>query len=200
MIGRVLEALQTLRCPFSLDEYDLHKAACEALALAGISCVHEAVLGKRCRIDILCGDIGIELKRGKPTKSSLEKQLTRYAQTGRLKHLIVVSEQRVALPEEIAGVCIHAVCLFKLWGVADAVAGLPADDVMHHAQSALAAAQQALFDTPVQQTVPDTYEDDEVPAYMQDAPQSSRYYGTLSYHHRRKCWTVRGESCVTELC
>ncbi|MBR5231980.1 MAG: DEAD/DEAH box helicase [Clostridia bacterium] len=201
MIDRVLEALKTLRCPFSPDEYDLHKAACEALAFAGISCTHEAVIGKRCRIDILCGDIGLELKRGKPTKAVLVKQLTRYAETGRLKHLIVVSEQNVALPENIAGVQIHAVCLFKLWGVADAIGGTPADHVMDHAQKALFAAQQALLDVSPEQPVHAAdYEDDEVPAYMQDVPQSARCYGTLSYNHRRKCWTVRGEACVTELC
>jgi len=104
MIERVLAAVKSLRCPFSLDEYDLHKMTCEALALAGISCAHEAVIGKRCRIDILCGEIGIELKRGKPTKSVLVKQLTRYAETGKLRHLIVLSEQTVAVPGEICGV------------------------------------------------------------------------------------------------
>jgi len=201
MVGRILETLRTLRCPFSLDEYDLHMAACQALALAGISCSHEAVLGKRCRIDILCGEVGIELKRGKPTKSVLLKQLTRYAETGKIRHLIVVSEQSVTLPEKIEDVQIHTVCLFKLWGVSNAAANMPHDSVIDHAQQALFAARQALFDEPQDQIVQTlSYEDDEVPAYMQDTPQSARYYGTLSYNHRRKCWTVRGEACVTELC
>ena len=201
MIKRVLTAIKGLRCPFALDEYDLHKMTCEALALAGISCVHEAVLGKRCRIDILCGDIGIELKRGKPTKKALIKQLTRYAQTGKVQQLIVVSEMSVELPEEIEGVRIHTVGLYKLWGVSNAAE--PADASMRNAYDALRLAQEALGGavTPGQSMLDDyEYEDEETPAYLQDAPQAAHYYGTISYNNRRKCWTVRGEPCVTELC
>jgi len=201
MIERVLAAVKSLRCPFSLDEYDLHKMTCEALALAGISCAHEAVIGKRCRIDILCGEIGIELKRGKPTKSVLVKQLTRYAETGKLRHLIVLSEQTVAVPGEICGVQVHFISLFKLWGVANAISGHSTDAALQHASEALRAAQEALGTAQytLQMTTED-YEDDEAPAYLQDTPDNVRFYGTLSYNNRRKCWTVRGEPCVTELC
>ena len=201
MIERVLKAIEGLRCPFALDEYDLHQMTCEALALAGISCTHEAVLGKRCRIDILCGEIGIELKRGKPTKATLIKQLKRYAETGKLRHLIVVSEQTVELPGEIGGVQVHPVSLFKLWGVANVTAGWGADAAMRHANDALRAAQEALGTAQCVWQMPDAdYEDEETPAYLQDAPDNLRCYGTLSYNNRRKCWTVRGEPCVTELC
>lgn len=37
------------------------------------------------------------------------------------------------------------------------------------------------------------------PAYLRDVPEGSRTYGTLSYNHRSKCWTIKGEPCVTEL-
>ena len=37
------------------------------------------------------------------------------------------------------------------------------------------------------------------PAYLRDAPVDGRTYGTLSYNRRSKCWTIRGEPCVTEL-
>ena len=202
MIDRVLEAVRGLRCPYALDEYDLHKMTCEALALAGISAVHEAGIGKRCRIDILCGDIGIELKRGKPTKSVLIKQLTRYAETGKLSHLVVISEQTVALPQEIKDVKIHAIGLYKLWGVSNASAVSTDDATLQHAMNAVKAAQEALGAAQYTPSVlPDEdYEDEETPAYLQDMPQAGHYYGTLSYNNRRKCWTVRGEPCVTELC
>lgn len=39
----------------------------------------------------------------------------------------------------------------------------------------------------------------EVPAYLRDVPAGSRTYGTLSYNRRSKCWTIKGEPCVTEL-
>ncbi len=39
----------------------------------------------------------------------------------------------------------------------------------------------------------------QVPAYLRDVPAGSRTYGTLSYNRRSKCWTIKGEPCVTEL-
>ena len=37
------------------------------------------------------------------------------------------------------------------------------------------------------------------PIYLRDVPADQRTYGTLSYNRRSKCWTIRGEPCVTEL-
>ena len=37
------------------------------------------------------------------------------------------------------------------------------------------------------------------PAYLRDASISGHTYGTLSYNRRTKCWTIKGEPCVTEL-
>lgn len=38
-----------------------------------------------------------------------------------------------------------------------------------------------------------------MPAYLRDQPLGVKTYGTLSYNRRAKCWTIRGEPCVTEL-
>ena len=38
-----------------------------------------------------------------------------------------------------------------------------------------------------------------LPAYLQDAPAKGHIYGTLSYNRRSKCFTIKGEPCVTEL-
>ena len=37
------------------------------------------------------------------------------------------------------------------------------------------------------------------PAYLRDVPPGERTYGTLSYNRKSKCWTIKGEPCVTEL-
>ena len=37
------------------------------------------------------------------------------------------------------------------------------------------------------------------PAYLRDAPPARHTYGVLSYNRRSKCWTIKGEPCVTEL-
>ena len=46
-----------------------------------------------------------------------------------------------------------------------------------------------------------------LPPYLVDSDgaqspesQTQRTYGTLSYNARRKCWTVKGDPMVTELC
>ena len=39
----------------------------------------------------------------------------------------------------------------------------------------------------------------EYPAYLRDVPPGGRVYGTLSYNRKSKCWTIKGEPCVTEL-
>ncbi|MBR6767796.1 MAG: DEAD/DEAH box helicase [Clostridia bacterium] len=39
----------------------------------------------------------------------------------------------------------------------------------------------------------------EFPGYLRDVPPGQRTYGTLSYNRKSKCWTIKGEPCVTEL-
>ena len=41
---------------------------------------------------------------------------------------------------------------------------------------------------------PDIY-----PAYLRDVTYTGKTFGTLSYNRRGKCWTIKGEPCVTEL-
>ena len=38
-----------------------------------------------------------------------------------------------------------------------------------------------------------------LPGYLQDVQQTGHLYGTLSYNRRSKCWTIKGEPCVTEM-
>lgn len=42
--------------------------------------------------------------------------------------------------------------------------------------------------------------EENLPAYLRDVGDVPHVYGTLSYNRRAKCWTVKGEPCVTELC
>ena len=37
------------------------------------------------------------------------------------------------------------------------------------------------------------------PAYLRDVPLGRHVYGTLSYNRKSRCWTIKGEPCVTEL-
>lgn len=39
-----------------------------------------------------------------------------------------------------------------------------------------------------------------LPAYLRQPPRPLHTYGTLSYNRRSKCWTVKGDPAVTEMC
>ena len=114
----VLTALSRLRAPLQQGEYDLHRMVMEALLHAGLPADHEVKLAPRCRIDVMCGQVGIEIKRGKPTPARLLPQLTRYCACPQVAALIVVCERSVALPHTLCGKPVKAVCLNRLWGIA----------------------------------------------------------------------------------
>ncbi len=114
----VYGALRSLRAPLQRGEYDLHRLVMDCLTERGIACEHEVRLAPRCRIDVMCGGVGIEIKRGKPEKSRLMAQLTRYAACGQVEALIVVCERSVDLPRTVCGKPVKALCLNRLWGIA----------------------------------------------------------------------------------
>jgi hypothetical protein len=113
----VLEALRAMRPPFAFYEADLHRLIGDRLVECGFTFQHEAKLGNGCRIDYLIGDVGVEIKRGKPVMSTLRGQIARYAQSERIAGLIVVTWQSVRLPASIGGKPVYPLALAKLWGV-----------------------------------------------------------------------------------
>ena len=114
----ILMALHAIRAPLQQGEYDLHQLVMDALACRGIPYEHEARLAPRCRIDLLCGSVGIEIKRGKPERARLLAPLKRYAACSQVDALVLVAERSVDLPRAIAGKPLHVVCLNRLWGIA----------------------------------------------------------------------------------
>ena len=117
-MNEIYEALLALRAPIQQGEYDLHRLVLQALAEAGIAAEHEVPLAPRCRIDLMVGGIGIEIKRGKPEHGKLLAQLTRYAQCPRVEGLIVVAERSVRVPQTLCSKPVRTVCLNRLWGIA----------------------------------------------------------------------------------
>ena len=115
---KVLQALRCIRAPLVQGEYDLHALVAESLQKADIAFLHEAALGSRARIDFLCGKIGVEVKRGRPNKAVLEKQLLRYLQSDRLDGIVVVVERAANLPKMLLGKPVAVISLHSLWGIA----------------------------------------------------------------------------------
>ena len=114
----VYGALLELRAPLQQGEYDLHRLVMDALSRQGVPFAHEVSLAPRCRIDLMCGGVGIEIKRGQPERQRIRAQLKRYAACERVEGLILVTEKTVDLPPTMAGKPLRLVCLNRLWGIA----------------------------------------------------------------------------------
>lgn len=117
-LTEITQALSRLRVPFCPGEYDLHALVASALREADISFLHEERLGPRCRIDFLAGTVGIEVKKGKPERKQLLRQLERYAKSSRIEALVVVVERAADLPGEILGKPCITLSMNRLWGIA----------------------------------------------------------------------------------
>ncbi len=206
---KVLVALAAIRAPQARDEYDLHGLTADALQRADIPFRHEAPLAPRCRIDFLCDTVGIEIKRGRPDKTPVEKQLKRYAETGKLTALILLSEKALpSLPGFVCGIPIYPVSLYKLWGVATDTAGEKQTEVTPENPPDTHFVEEAIEkEVPPESAPPLSLEDgilralsqEDIPPFLRDGEPASYYYGVLSYNARRKCWVIKGDPTVTEL-
>jgi hypothetical protein len=117
-LTEVTQALLKLRAPFCQGEYDLHALVADAFKEAGIPFLHEERLGPRCRIDFLAGTVGIEVKKGRPERKQLLRQMERYALSSRIEALVVVVERAADLPGEISGKPCVTLSMNRLWGIA----------------------------------------------------------------------------------
>ena len=115
---RVRRGIESVRAPLTRSEYELHALVAEALRREGLTFEHEVPIAPRCRIDFLVGNVGIEIKRGKPDPARLRNQCARYLAGERLRALILVVDTRARLPERINGKQLTVIGLNRLWGIA----------------------------------------------------------------------------------
>ena len=113
----VLAALGAILCAAASTEEELHAQAAGALRAAGIPAQHEARLAPRCRIDFLAGTIGIEIKKSRPQRAALLRQIARYAACEQVKALVVVAPRGVDLPRTVGGKRVMMLGLERLWGI-----------------------------------------------------------------------------------
>jgi hypothetical protein len=114
----IIEAISALRAPLQQGEYDLHRLVMDALDAAALPWEHEVKLAPRCRIDLMCGSVGIEIKRGKVERARILTQLQKYAECEQVQGLILVTEKTVPVPHTIGGKPVRLICLNRLWGIA----------------------------------------------------------------------------------
>ena len=115
---KIVNAISALRAPLQQGEYDLHRLVMDALDAAALPWAHEVRLGPRCRIDLMCGGVGIEIKRGSVEKKRILAQLQKYAECDQVTGLILVTEKTVPVPRTISGKPVRLICLNRLWGIA----------------------------------------------------------------------------------
>lgn len=116
--GQLERALSSLRIPAVPGEYDLHALIAQALQEAGLPVRHEVRLAPRCRIDFVVDGVGIEVKKGKPVRAQLTRQVHRYLNGTELTGLLLVVERTALLPSQVAGKPVKVLGLNRLWGVA----------------------------------------------------------------------------------
>lgn len=116
-IERIVHAIEAIRCGAACTEEELHVMIARALQKDGIEAHHEVRLAPRCRIDFLCGGIGIEIKKSRPDRAKLMAQLSRYAACDQVEALVVAAPRGVNLPREIGKKRVTMVALERLWGI-----------------------------------------------------------------------------------
>ncbi len=119
VIKQTLSVLRELRIGIFPDEYKIQKMIETLLMDRGISFQKEYKLASRNRIDFLLeGGVGVEVKRGKPNRNSVLKQLTRYASFESISAIILVVDRNVYIPDSVLGKKCILFGLNRLWGVA----------------------------------------------------------------------------------
>jgi len=115
----VCEALRSLRLPPVWDEYIIHAAVGDCLRQAGFACEHEVKIASGCRCDFFVdGHIVVEIKRGRPVRSMLLRQMARYLSISAVSAGIVLTERQTNLPETIGGKPCRVISLAACWGIA----------------------------------------------------------------------------------
>lgn len=115
---KIMNVLSGLRVSPQPEEYEIHDMIANALTESGIDFVHECRLAPGRRIDFCAGNIGIEVKKGRPESAVLQRQLSRYLESDQLDAMIVVMQRPCRLPERINDKPVYVLALNRLWGVA----------------------------------------------------------------------------------
>jgi hypothetical protein len=118
-IDEITRALKAVRIGNAAAyEIELQRAIASALIKAGAEEVAtEYTFAPRCRADIWCDGVVIEVKKRRPSRAAIVEQLTRYAVHPLVGGVILVSEMCPALPGEIVGKPCRTVSIAANWGL-----------------------------------------------------------------------------------
>ena len=118
-LQQILNLLKSAKFPLSLEELDIHKKIIKLFNDNNIKFIHEFKMENNSRIDFFVeNSIGVEVKKGRPNRNNLIKQLIRYSESENICAIIVIVEKSIVLPDNIKGKNIYAINLNSQWGIA----------------------------------------------------------------------------------
>ena len=100
------------------DEGTLQDEIEREFASSGFDFRREAKIGPKCRPDFMVSGVVVEVKKGRPDRRAVERQLERYAACPEAEALVLVIERSMPLPEAIRDKPVHVVSVNANWGIA----------------------------------------------------------------------------------
>lgn len=198
--------IYSLRPSFPISEGEIHTLLSECLDKNKISYIHEAKLGEKSRIDFLIGDIGIEIKKSRPNKTSLLKQLTKYSLSDKISCLILLCEQSIHLQDSINSKPLLSISLRKIMGFLDAKKDKSEAGNKKESKNKKNIKKSGFNAIQEPKSLQTDYPNAEnqhflIPPYLSSkaSSESEGFHGVLSYHKGRKAWIIKAEPYVTEL-
>lgn len=202
-LEEIKNLIYSLRPSFPISEGEIHSLLSSCLDKNKISYIHEARLDEKSRIDFLIGDIGVEIKKSRPNKAALMKQLNKYSLSDKISGLIMLSEQNIRLDESINSKPLISISLRKIVSFLDSSSnkGQDCSKVSKEKSKKTESKTPSKSQTGVFNSLKDEKSETSIPAYLSysDSGEKNKYHGVLSYHRGRKAWIIKAEPYVTEL-
>lgn len=117
-VAEVLAVLRKLRVNYIREEYELQNEIAKLLEDHNVPFIKEYKLGPRNRVDFYINGIVLEIKKAKPNRERVIRQLMRYAEYEEVTGLILVIERSMDIPDEINSKKCISFGLNKQWGIA----------------------------------------------------------------------------------
>ena len=114
----IWDALSHIRIKRTMDEIEIQREVELQFRSHKIPYDREVRLAPRCRLDFLVDSIAVEVKKRRPAKARLVRQIEKYASLPNIKGVIIVLERHIDIPEIICQKPVKVFSLNRLWGVA----------------------------------------------------------------------------------
>ena len=113
-----MSALHTIRLNAIIEETDIHDAIIKEFQKKNICFQHEHKLGKGRRVDFFCNGVVIEVKKLRPQKDRLIKQINRYLEVSGVTAVIIVLQKSIDIKKTMQDKPVYIISLNRNWGIA----------------------------------------------------------------------------------